>query len=320
MSVLLINWRLGAINPEFLTQVRELAPDMRVVVAKDRQEMESLLPETGILVGHVTPDMLARAPNLRWCQQFGAGNDWILSHPQEIERDYLLTNGSGVQSVAVSEHVFAMLFALVRRLPLALRSQADAQWIKPGLQAVDELAGRTLVLVGLGAIGSRIARIACAMDMRVIGVRRNPDLPFEFADKVVGPGALPDVLPEADFLVLVPPLTDETMRLIGPQELAAMKSSAYLINVGRGRHVDEAALIEALRNKKIAGAGLDVFETEPLPDDSPLWKLENTIVTAHYGGSNPRFTELAFGIFLDNLRRYMEGKPLRNLVDKKLGY
>jgi phosphoglycerate dehydrogenase-like enzyme len=156
--------------------------------------------------------------------------------------------------------------------------------------------------------------------MRVIGVRRNPREPVPGVERIVGPDRLLEVLPLADFVVLTIPLTPETRHLIGEPQLRAMKPTAYLFNIGRGGTIDEVALIRGLREGWIAGAGLDVFAKEPLPADSPLWRMENVLITAHYAGATPHYNERAMAIFLDNLRRYRAGAPLRNVVDKSLGY
>src|SRR5206468_9781954 len=183
-----------------------------------------------------------------------------------------------------------------------------------------ELAGKTLLLIRVGAIGARTAAIGSALGMRVLGVRRNPDAGVPGVDAMFVSSQLRDHLPEADFVVLTVPLSRETRGMIGEQELRAMKSSAYVVNIGRGGTIQEPALVRALREGWIAGAGLDVFAEEPLPKTSPLWELENVIITAHYAGLTPQYDDRAMAIFLDNLRRYQAGEPLRNVVDKRAGY
>jgi phosphoglycerate dehydrogenase-like enzyme len=182
------------------------------------------------------------------------------------------------------------------------------------------LAGKTLLLIGLGAIGQHTAQVAAALGMRVLGVRRTASEPFPGIERVAGIKSLHDLLPEADFVVLMTPWTPATRGLIGERELRLMKRDTYLVNVARGGVVDEAALINALRAGWIAGAGLDVFEHEPLLPDSPLWAMTNVIITGHYAGVTPAYDVRAFEVFLDNLRRYRAGQPLRNVVDKRLGY
>ena len=183
-----------------------------------------------------------------------------------------------------------------------------------------ELAGKTMLLIGVGAIGERTAKVAAAMGVHVLGVRRDSARTTPYVDEMYGPDQLLSILPRADFVVLTVPLTRETRGMIGAQELQAIKPSAYVVNIGRGGTIQEGALIRALQEGWIAGAGLDVFETEPLPSDSPLWDMENVIVTAHYAGLTPHYEERAMAIFVDNLERYCAGKPMRNVVDKRVGY
>ncbi len=177
-----------------------------------------------------------------------------------------------------------------------------------------------MLLVGVGAIGERTAQVAAAFGMRVWGIRRDPAQAVAGVEAMFGPERLLELLPGADFVVLTVPLTQETRGMIGPDQLRAMKPSAYLVNIGRGATIQTEALIQALREGWIAGAGLDVVDPEPLPPDSPLWDMQNVILTCHYSGMTPRYHERAFAIFLDNVQRYSTGQPLRNIVDKQLGY
>jgi len=320
MTILLMREDPAALSAADRAIIAALAPDMRLVITDDAAEIEPLLPEVEIATGHVPPPLLARMPNLRWYQQWGAGADWLLRHPEIAARDFILTNASGVHAIQISEHILALLLAFARRLPQAIRAQARGEWERQERENLFELAGKTLVLVGVGAIGERTARLAAALDMHVIGVRRNAGEPAPGVARMVGPDRLLEVLPLADFVVLTVPLTPETRHMIGERELRAMKSSAHIFNIGRGGTIDEGALIRALAEGWIAGAGLDVFAKEPLPADSPLWPMENVIITAHYSGATPHYNERALAIFLDNLRRYTAGEPLRNVVDKSLGY
>jgi phosphoglycerate dehydrogenase-like enzyme len=234
--------------------------------------------------------------------------------------DFELTNASGVHAVPISEHILAFLFAFARDFQHMMRAQVRAEWMRHSRNDVFELAGSTMVLIGVGAIGERTAAMASSLGMRVLGVRRRPDVDVAGVEAMFDLGQLDQLLPQADFVVLTVPLTPETRGLIGERELRSMKSGAYLINIGRGGTVDEDALLRALEGGWIAGAGLDVFRSEPLPPESPFWAMENVIVTAHYSGQTPRYNERASEIFLDNLQRYCAGEPLRNLVDKQLGY
>ena len=321
MRTILLSFERDKLRDEWLAQIEEIAPDMRVLVTRERDEIEAALDEIEIAAVDFPRDLLPRAHNLRWFQQWGAGADWLLRHPEVADLDFVLTNASGVHPIQITEHIFAMLLAFARRLCRAVRAQERHEWLGYGDQMdVFELHGKTMALVGVGAIGARTAEVATAFGMRVLGERRNPAIGAPGVEAMFGSDQLLDVLPEADFVVITAPLTDETRRMIGEREMRAMKPSAYIVNIGRGGIIDEDALVRALQEGWIAGAGLDVFETEPLLQDSPLWDLENVIVTGHYAGATPHYDERAMAIFLDNLRRYRAGDPLCNVVDKKLGY
>lgn len=320
MPVILINLPPHGVAESDLAQICEIMPGYDVRITQDRDEIVSLRDKVEILAGWPAPDLLVSAPNLRWYQQWSAGSDWLARHPEAVERPFLLTNASGVHPVQIAEHVFALMLAFVRKLPQVIRQQGEHRWQAPPGETLDELYQRTLLVIGLGAIGERIARVGNALGMRVFGTRRSVVDQQPWVDAVYAPDRLPEILPQADFVVLAAPLTSETTHMVGERELRAMKGTAFVVNIGRGKLIDEAALVRALQEGWIAGAGLDVFETEPLPPGSPLWAMENVIVTPHYAGASPRYYERAMPIFLDNLRRYREGQPLRNLVDKGVGY
>lgn len=269
--------------------------------------------------------LLPELPNLRWLQQWGAGADWLMEQPELARKNFVLTNVSGIHAVPISEQILAYLLAFARNLPRAVRNQTTRTWQR-GAEWPEtspdqfELAGKTMLLLGVGAIGARTAKLAQALGMRVVGVRRSADKPAEFVDEMVALADLSRALPDADFVVLTLPLTRDTHHLIGEPELRAMKDTAILVNIGRGGLVDERALERALQTGQIAGAGLDVFETEPLPESSPLWRMENVIITPHMAGDTPHYDRRALEIFLGNLRRYGAGEPLTHVVDKELGY
>lgn len=321
MSTILLYFEPEKLREEWLAQMQAAAPDMGVLVSRNRDEIESVLDEIEIAVLSFPRDLLPKARNLRWFQQWSAGADWLLRHPEAVELDFVLTSTSGMHAIQITEHIFALLLAFARRIDQSVRHQARREWMSDEQkQAVFELAGKTMVLIGVGAIGERTAQVAGAFGMRVLGVRRDPAKSVPGVESMFGPDRLLDVLPEADCVVVTAPLTSETRKMIGEQELRAIKPTAYLVNIGRGGIIDERALIQALDEGWIAGAGLDVFEEEPLPEDSPLWNADNVIITAHYAGITPVYDERAMAIFLDNLKRYRAGKPLRNVVDKRLGY
>jgi len=309
-----------ALDAAQLAAAAALAPGYAVKMTRDEAALATLLPDVEIMAGWTTPALIARAPRLRWVHQWAAGAEWVLEHPQVVARDFVLTNTAGIHAVPITEHVLAMMLAFARGLHHAIRAQSRRAWSYPEKRNLFELSGKTLVLVGVGGIGAHLATVATALGMRVIGVRRNPALDAPGVAQMAGPDQLLALLPEADFVVVTLPLTTETGALFGERELRAMRPTAYLINIGRGAVVQETTLAQALREGWIAGAGLDVFATEPLPPESPLWEMYNVIITGHSAGHSPRYNERAFATFLDNLRRYRAGDPLRNVVDKTLGY
>jgi len=321
MNTLLLGLKPGALSDEQLDRVRAAAPNMRVLVTLDLDQIEAILDQIEIAAGSFPRHLLPQARNLRWFQDWSAGTDWLLRYPEAVDLDFVLTNTSGVHPNPVTEHVLAFLLAFGRDFHRAMRAQVRREWIPQDQhENLFELEGKTMLLIGVGAIGRRTAELAVALGMRVLGVRRDPTIAVPGVEAMVGPGQLLDLLPQADFVVSILPLTRETRGMIGQRELRAMKPTAYLVNVGRGGTIDQRALVQALREGWIAGAGLDVFETEPLPEDSPLWAMVNVIVTSHYAGVTPRYHDQAIEIFLDNLHRYHAGEPLRNVVDKRLGY
>jgi phosphoglycerate dehydrogenase-like enzyme len=303
-----------------LERIRAIMPEARLAITERPEEIEPLIEEVEIAAGHFPARSIERAPNLRWYQQWGAGADWLLRHPDIAARDFILTNASGVHAIPISEHILAYLLAFARSLPAAFFDQERHQWDREKDLPVFELAGKTLLLVGVGAIGQRTAQVASALGMRVHGIRREAAENVPGVERMFRPEQLMEALPEADFVVLTLPLTAESRGMFGERAFSRMKPTAYLINIGRGGTVDETALINALQTGQIAGAGLDVFEKEPLPPESQLWDMKNVIITAHYAGSTPHYQERALEIFIDNLERYAKGQPLRNVVDKQQGY
>lgn len=305
------------LDDRYLEQIRGVDPRVRVTAAADRQKGIALASEAEVMVGWNVPrEAVQRAPRLRWIHSTAAGVDQLL-HPEVLERQIVITSSKGFHRSLV-EHVFALMLALTRRIHVALRSQMARRWERP--RAIgEELTGKTLGILGLGTIGSEIARRAGVFGMRVIGTRRTPR-PVPGVEQVLPPDRLLDVLRAADVVVITLPLTRETEGLIGETELRAMKPSAFLINVGRGPIVREAVLARALRAGWIAGAGLDVFEREPLPAESPLYDLENVIITPHVSGTSPGYMDRAVPLLVENLSRYLRDEPLLQVVDKELGY
>ncbi len=320
MPTILLNLPPEAVDPAQVAEIELIMPGYRVLATQDHAEIQAYLDETEIVAGWPPGEYLEHMPRLRWYQQWAAGADWLARYPGAVAAPFVLTSASGVHAVPISEHVLALMLAWARRLPEAVLAQAAHEWKVPPGESLGELYESTLLMVGAGAIGSRIARLAAALGMRVLAIRHNPAKPVEGAEAVYGPDRLVEALPQADFVVLATPLTAATRGMIGPAELSAMKRSTFLVNIGRGALVRQDALVHALAEGMIAGAGLDVFDPEPLPADSPLWAMPNVIITAHYSGATPCYHPRAMAIFLDNLRRYTAGQPLRNLVDKHAGY
>ncbi len=262
--------------------------------------------------------VLAAAPHLRWHHAPSAGVNHILI-PEYLERDIILTNGAGTFSIPIAEFVLTYMLYHAKTLSTLLDLQADRTWKRSIELPIQELFNATLLIIGAGNIGQEIAKRASAFGMRVWGSRRTPE-PLPNFEKVVGAHEWRSLLPEADYIVLAIPLTPETQHLIDERALRSMRPNAYLINIARGAVVDQAALITALQQGWIAGAGLDTFETEPLPPDNPLWSLPNVFVSPHCSGFSPRIADRMIALFLDNLNRYQIGQPLRNVVDKLAGY
>jgi phosphoglycerate dehydrogenase-like enzyme len=274
--------------------------------------LESRIGEADVLVvsGLWRNELLARAPRLRFIQSIGAGTDQF-GRDALKQRGVRLASARGVNGRAVAEHVMALILALARRLPEARDNQAKRFWrgmIGDLARREDELGGKTLLCVGLGQIGGRLAQLAKAFDMRVIAVRRDPRAGAGAADAVHGMAELAALLPQADFVALVCPLTSETERLIDAVALGRMKPSAYLVNAARGRVVDEPALVAALERRAIAGAGIDVTVEEPLPAASPLWAMEHVLITPHTAGETRRYEDNVLAIMQENLARLWRGE------------
>jgi len=277
-----------------------------------------------------------QAPHLRWVQLNSAGVNHVVQHPL-FASDVMFTTMSGLHSINIGEYVLASILAWTRHLPELFDLQRKNQWPSDRWACCQptELRGSTVGIVGYGSIGREVGRLAKAFGMRVLALKRRSESAgehgaFEMAglgdpagvlpDALYGPEQLRGMLTQCDFVVLAVPLTQETRGMIGEAELRAMKPTAYLVNIARGEVCDEAALIRALQDGWIAGAGLDVFTQEPLPETSPLWAAPNVILTPHISGFTPVYEQRAVDIFCENLRRYIAGQLVLNLVDKSAGY
>jgi phosphoglycerate dehydrogenase-like enzyme len=267
--------------------------------------------------------VLASAPKLRWVHTFSAGVDRHVPVMAKYER-VLLTNNSGAYDIPIAEHVIAMIFAAAKRLPEHLAAQSRREWQREVRHA--EVRDATLVVLGMGSIGGELARLAGGLGMRVIGIRRDASRRDggrgggPGVDRIVSSDRLIEVAREADYLAVTAALTPQTRGMVSVEVLRALKPTAWVINIARGPIVDEAALAAALQEKRIAGAALDVFETEPLPAASPLWSLDNAILTPHISNSSPKVRERSLALVAENVRRFKAGEPLLNLVDRVVGY
>ena len=299
-------------------------PQLHVVHLPDYIRVdEEILDAEIAITWSVRPGQIAAAKQLRWIHSPAAAVHQLI-FPELINSDIVLTNAREVHGPVVAEHVIALIFALAKKIPDAVRLQEKREWgqqrMWDELPRVREVAGATVGLVGLGSIGRAVAKSAKALGMRVIAVREHPEMGSEGADTVFGPAQINEVFRQADYIVLAAPVTNSTKAIANAERLALMKPDACLINVGRWPLVDEAALVTALREKKIGGAALDVFPKEPLAADSPLWDVPNLLITPHTAALTDKLWERHYALFSENLRRYLNGQPLLGLVDKRKGY
>jgi phosphoglycerate dehydrogenase-like enzyme len=312
---------IHSLSSDERSAVQAAAPEAEVVVATEREEILRHAPEAEVIYsGHheFNEEVFKAAPRLRWVQVSSAGVERYL-FPAFLESDVTLTSSAGVFNVPIAETILAMMFAFARGLNVYRDHQREKVWRHA--PSMGELHGKTLGIVGLGEIGLELARMVRSLDMRVIGIKRSvPDALPEGVEWVREMDALPDLAREADHLADTLPNTPTTRGILGREVFAAMKPTAYVYNIGRGITIDQEALIDALRDGEIAGAGLDVTTPEPLPPDSPLWEMENVILTPHVSGSSSRTRQRGLDFFLANLRRYRNGEPLRSEVDKQAGY
>jgi phosphoglycerate dehydrogenase-like enzyme len=267
-------------------------------------------------IGGPNPDrfraVLAAAPGLRWYHTLSAGVERLIVPELTDRAGLVLTNNSGAYDLAIAEHVVATIFAAAKHLPTSFAAQARREWHEDPRNS--DVGGATLVVLGMGSIGGELARIARALGMRVIGIRRGG------GDGAVTPDRLGEAAAEADYLVVCAPLTAETRGMVDADVIARLRPTAWLINISRGAVVDERALLDALRERRIGGAAIDAWWTEPLPADSEWWDLPNVIVTPHTSFSSPSVRERSIALVLENLRRFKAGEPLLNRVDPRAGY
>ena len=300
-------------------------PALQITVRNSYKGIESDLRTAEVIFTiSVRPEQFAAAQNLRWIHAPTAAVHQFM-FPELVQSEVVLTNSREVHGPVVAEHVMAVIFALAKKIPQAALFQQQHVWGQAAMWTegmhLREIAGATLGLIGVGSIGRRVAKMASALGMSVIAVREHVEKGCpEGVEAVFAPTALDDLLWQSDYVVVAAPLIGATEGLINADRLAVIKPGACVINVGRGPQVDVVALAEALRTHRIAGAALDVFDEEPLPADSPLWSVENLLITPHTAGLTEKLWHRHYDLFSNNLRRYLAGQQLQFVVDKQKGY
>jgi len=307
---------IWTLPPEYVDQLRARFPDVRFIQARTHDALADAIEDADVAFSSlVREDVYARARKLRWIHSSAAGVGATL-FPALIESDVVLTNSRGIQSASIAEHILAMVLAWRRGIHVAVRRQAQGVWAQDELTSLapTPLGETQVLIVGMGSIGEAAAALFRGIGMQVEGVRRRA------RDGYAGVDSLPDRLPSADIVAITLPHTRETNRLFDAVMLARMKPGSLLVNIGRGRIIDEAALVEGLKAGRPGAAALDVFEREPLSPESPLWAMENVIVSPHVAGFGANFWQSVVDLFAHNLDRWRAGQPLENVVDKRLGY
>lgn len=287
--------------------------------AEEGADLNEMLSRAEVILAprRLPKDILQRAPNLKWVQATSAGVDF-LDDTGVLQSDIVITSASGIHVVPMVEYVVMVMLYFTKEVGRLMANKEAKQWDRFNMR---ELSGQTVGIIGLGRIGMEVARISKGLGMHVLGVRRSkPEVLLPYVDAVHQPDKLSLVLSSSDFVVLTVPITPETKHMIGDAQLKSMKPTSVLINVSRGTVVNEQALVSALKEGRIGGAGLDVFEQEPLPGDSELWKLPNVFISPHISALSDEYDTRAVRLFCENLRRYLNGEGLINLVDKSKGY
>ncbi len=301
--------------------IKRVFPNAKIIVSSDEKTIKRALVKTEIIITSSIGILdFSSAEKLKWVHITSAGVDRL---PQQlIHSSIVITNSSGVHPIPIAEHVFGFMLMFARQLHNAQRIQIQKKtWQRTSqLYPVFELHGKTVGIVGLGRIGREIAKKAKAFDMKVIALVRDTAKKQNDVEKLFPQTAIKTFLQKADFVVNCLPLTKKTLHIFSAKEFSMMQPSAYFINIGRGKTVNQNDLIKALKNKKIAGAALDVFEDEPLSNTNPLWQLDNVIITPHYSGWTPYYMDRVIQIFVENAKAYKAGKLMPNIINKEKGY
>jgi phosphoglycerate dehydrogenase-like enzyme len=308
-------------SPEIVRALTAASPRARIVAVEADSVLEEIA-DADAFVGTIKPEWVRAGKNLQWVQSRSAGVESVLhlSGGNDLrDSDIILTNNQIVQGPEIADHAMAMLLAMTRDLPRYLRQQSAEEWKSTPLN-VFELNKKTALVIGMGGIGTQIAIRAWAHGMTVVGVDPE-DMPMTpYVDRVVKPDQMADILPLADVVFMTAPYTQASYRMVGASEFELMKKGSWFIAVSRGGTYDLNALVKALDSKKLAGAGVDVTDPEPLPANHPLWKFDNVIITPHMAGRSDVDQSRMIGLIQENIRRFVDGEPLLNVVDKQKGY
>jgi phosphoglycerate dehydrogenase-like enzyme len=308
-------------NPALAQELQSVTPNARVIAVTRETVMREIVDADGF-IGSIRPEQVRAGNKLKWVQVMSAGVENVLykSGSNDLrDSNIVLTNNKIVQGPEIADHAFAMLLMLSRRLNLTFRSQMERRWQPRPFTGI-ELHGKTAVVIGVGGIGNQIATRAWAFGMTVIGVDPEDKPLSPFLTRVVKPDQLDEVLPEGDVVFISAPDTPISHKMMGARQFELMKPHSYFIAVSRGGLYAMEGLVKALDSKRLDGAGVDVTDPEPLPLDHPLWKFENVIITPHVAGRSDRDEERMAGTIKENLRRFVDGKPLLNVVDNMKGY
>jgi phosphoglycerate dehydrogenase-like enzyme len=303
-----------------LSDMTENYENLEFITANDNNEMRQHTADVDAIIGWVSRDVVKKGKNLKWIQSPSAGVEGFITIPELVNSDIILTNAQIIMGPEIADHTFALLLTLTRNMSQYHSQMSTASWDRDTGLPLLELRNKTMLIIGLGGIGTQVAERAHAFGMRVLAT--DPvDKPYINSVETVGkPDELYAFLPEADVIVSAVPHTPTTEQMLSTDEFDAMKDGVILINVSRGKIVDTDALVAGLREGKVAAAGLDVTDPEPLPEGHPLWSMENVIITPHVAGRSDGLGERHMGLFRENVRRFVEGLPLRNVVDKQAGY
>lgn len=303
-----------------LAELKTTFPQVQFVATSEPDEILREISDAEVVFGGITREAFLAAKRLKWIQNSGAGVDRLAPIAELAESDVIVTNTRGAHAATIAEHTFGLLISLTRNLPQSFQAQRDHNWNVRFDKPMVGLTGLTLGMVGLGNIGCAIAKRGHAFDMKVIAIDAHEVAKPDYVTELRLSDGLDDLLRQSDVVAVATPRTPQTQGMLGEQQLGLMKPSSYLLVVSRGGIVDEDALARMLSEGRLAGAGLDVTATEPLPEDSPLWDTPNLLITPHCSGGSAFTSANVMAIFQENLRRYLAGEPLTNLVDLKLGY